>query len=49
VDVDDDVIVLVDTDADLNFDCFSPPNGTRRWVTDKTTAGTHWRLKDTER
>lgn len=49
VDLDADTIVLVDMDLNLNFDCISPANGTRRWLADKTSAGTHWRLRDTER
>ena len=48
VDTERDYIVLFDTDLSLNFDLFSPTNGARPWVKDKTSSGTHWRLRDTE-
>lgn len=37
-----------DCDLNLNFDLITPTNGTRSWVKDRTTIGTHWRLRDTE-
>jgi hypothetical protein len=49
VDHVDEAIVQCDVDANLNFDCISPTNGTRPWVTDKISLGTHWRLKEAER
>jgi hypothetical protein len=49
VDHQQDAIVLFDVEENQNRDVFSPLNGSRRWVTDKTANGTHWRLKDTER
>jgi hypothetical protein len=49
VDLGADLIVLFDADLARNFDLFSPSSGARRWLKDKTTAGTHWRLRDTER
>lgn len=49
VDAADDVIVHFDCDQNLNFDCYSPNNGTKRTMRDHTAQGTHWRLRDTER
>jgi hypothetical protein len=42
-------VVLYDCDVPQNRDLFSPPAGFTRWLKDHTEAGTHWRLRDTER